>query len=541
MVQLQWGTSEKLRALLCELVSWQSRSKTEGEVQFVYRLKEKLLSIPYFKQNPDHIAFHDAGLKRNAVTAFYKSPETSDTIVLISHFDTVNTEEYGSLEKLAFSPEELTKELQKHKDELPTDALKDLESGQYLFGRGTMDMKTGLAVHMSIIEKASAENWPINLVLLTVPDEEVDSAGMRAAVPGLVRLQEEHQLTYKLFLNGEPSFSQRNDDPNYYIYSGSIGKIMPSALIYGKETHVGEPMSGVTANYIASFLTSEMEFNAEFRESLYEETTPLPVSLRQRDIMNMEYSVQTPYRAQIMYNVFLMKRTASDVMEIFKRTAEKAANACTKAYHEICKREGVQPVGDIKVVFYEELRKYAENKLGQTTVASLIDEVLQNSSWDDREKSLRIADVLMRNCQELGPAMVLLFAPPYYPAVNSSDDSLVIELTEQTKKAAQTKFGVELKQIHYYNGISDLSYVNYRGSSDGWNVYKQNTPVWGSSYSIPFEDMEKLKAPVFNLGPFGKDAHKRTERLHIDSAFVQLPYLVENLIKTMSSVKKVEV
>lgn len=541
MVQLQWGTSEKLRALLCELVSWQSRSKTEGEVQFVYRLKEKLLSIPYFKQNPNHIAFHDAGLKRNAVTAFYKSPETSDTIVLISHFDTVNTEEYGSLEKLAFSPEELTKELQKHKGELPTDALKDLESGQYLFGRGTMDMKTGLAVHMSIIEKASAENWPINLVLLTVPDEEVDSAGMRAAVPGLIRLQEEHQLTYKLFLNGEPSFSQRNDDPNYYIYSGSIGKIMPSALIYGKETHVGEPMSGVTANYIASFLTSEMEFNAEFRESLYEETTPLPVSLRQRDIMNMEYSVQTPYRAQIMYNVFIMKRTASDVMEIFKRTAEKAANACTKAYHEICNREGVQPVGDIKVIYYEELRKYAENKLGQTTVASFINEVLQNSSWDDREKSLRIADVLMRNCQELGPAMVLLFAPPYYPAVNSSDHPLVIELTEQTKKAAQTKFGVELKQIHYYNGISDLSYVNYQGSSDGWNVYKQNTPVWGSSYSIPFEDMEKLKAPVFNLGPFGKDAHKRTERLHIDSAFVQLPYLVENLIKTMSSVKKVEV
>ncbi|MFJ8234954.1 M20/M25/M40 family metallo-hydrolase [Ureibacillus sp. NPDC094379] len=541
MVQLQWGTSEKLRALLCELVSWQSRSKTEGEVQFVYRLKEKLLDIPYFKQHPDQIAFHDAGLNRNAVTALYKHSETSDTIVLISHFDTVNTEEYGSLEKLAFSPEELTKELQKHKEELPPDALKDLESGDYLFGRGTMDMKTGLAVHMSIIEKASAEKWPINLVLLTVPDEEVDSAGMRAAVPGLVRLQEEHQLTYKLFLNGEPSFSQRNDDPNYYIYSGSIGKIMPSALIYGKETHVGEPMSGLTANYIASFLTSEMEFNAEFRESVYEESTPLPVSLRQRDIMNMEYSVQTPYRAQIMYNVFLMKRTASDVMEIFKHTAEKASNACTKAYHEICKREGVQPVGDIKVIYYEELHKYAENKLSKTTAASLIDEVLQNSSWDDREKSLRIADVLMRNCQELGPAIVLLFAPPYYPAVNSSDDPLVIELTELTKKAAQIKFGVELKQIHYYNGISDLSYVNYQGSSDGWNVYKQNTPVWGSSYSIPFEDMEKLKAPVFNLGPFGKDAHKRTERLHIESAFVQLPYLVENLIKNMNSVKKIEV
>ncbi len=63
-----------------------------------------------------------------------------------------------------------------------------------------MDMKMGLALHMHLIENAAAEDWPINLLLMTVPDEEVDSAGMRAAV-----------------------------------------EIMPSALFYGVETHVGEP------------------------------------------------------------------------------------------------------------------------------------------------------------------------------------------------------------------------------------------------------------------------------------------------------------
>jgi arginine utilization protein RocB len=65
----------------------------------------------------------------------------------------------------------------------------------------------------------------------------------------------------------------------------------------------------------------------------------------------------------------------------------------------------------------------------------------------------------MLQCQELAPAIVLLFVPPYYPAVNSSDDELV--------------------------------------------------------------------------GPFGKEAHahKRTERLHIKSAFEMVPTLIEARIR----------
>ncbi|MBO1915126.1 hypothetical protein J4G37_61160, partial [Microvirga sp. 3-52] len=96
------------------------------------------------------------------------------------------------------------------------------------------------------LELATTEKWPINLILLTVPDEEVNSSGMRAAVSGLIDIREEYGLEYELFLNSEPSFSQRPQDENYYIYSGTIGKIMPSALFYGRETHAGEPLNGIT-------------------------------------------------------------------------------------------------------------------------------------------------------------------------------------------------------------------------------------------------------------------------------------------------------
>ncbi|MBO0603716.1 amino acid degradation protein, partial [Sporosarcina sp. E16_3] len=150
-----WGTPSTLRALLCELVSWDSRTLTDGECAFAPKLKAKLKELAYFKDNPDRLELHDAGLGRHAVTALYKHPEATETIVLMSHFDTVWTEEYGVLEPLAFHPEELTKKLfePKHKKDLPEAARIDLETGNYLFGRGTMDMKMGLALHMQLIEK----------------------------------------------------------------------------------------------------------------------------------------------------------------------------------------------------------------------------------------------------------------------------------------------------------------------------------------------------------------------------------------------------
>src|SRR5699024_4255018 len=99
-------------------------------------------------------------------------------------------------------------------------------------------------------------------------------------------------LSFSLFLNSEPSFSQKPEDPNYYIYSGSIGKIMPSALFYGVETHAGEPLSGLNAHYISSFLNQRMEFTDAFTETAYDEQTPLPVTLKNYDLKE-DYNTQT--------------------------------------------------------------------------------------------------------------------------------------------------------------------------------------------------------------------------------------------------------
>ncbi|WP_416148649.1 M20/M25/M40 family metallo-hydrolase [Salipaludibacillus sp. HK11] len=531
MNAMLWDTPDALRELLCELVSWESRTFSAGECGFPLKLESKLKKLPYFKQNPNHIALHDADFGRKVLTAVYKHPDAKDTVVLLSHFDTVQTEEYGDLEPLAFYPEELTNKFHERKDTLPKAAREDLESGKYLFGRGTADMKMGLALHMKLIEQASVEEWPINLVLLTVPDEEVNSKGMRVAVPELLKLREEHDLSYSLFLNSEPSFTQKPGDETHYIYTGTMGKIMPAALFFGKETHVGEPLNGITANYIASYLTQQMEWNMSFREQDLGEQTPLPVSLQQRD-MQHEYSTQTPYRASALYNVFLMKRTAAEIMDLFEEVAKQAAEKCNESYRKLCEQEQIAGVRETRVIRYKDLLAHAVDKFGEETVDKLTLPIHDNIEMDDREKSLEIAGELMIQCPELAPAIVILFAPPYYPAVNSSEDTMVMDAVELSKHVAKYS-DIKLEHIHYFNGICDLSYVKYMDDGQELDVYKKNTPVWGTSYSIPFEEMSQLQAPVLNIGPFGKDMHQRTERLHRSNAFIHTPAILTQVLKSM--------
>jgi len=533
MVELRWNSPEKLRALLTELVSWKSMTFSEGERQFPMKLQAKLQGLEYFQQHPEYLSLYDADQRRKFLTALYKHPDSKETICLISHFDTVNTEEYGVLEPLATQPEELTKLLQEKQQELPEDILKDLESGEYLFGRGTMDMKMGLAMHMRLIEKASVENWPINLLLLTVPDEEVNSAGMRHAIPVLLKLEQKYQFTYKLFLNSEPSFRQEPTDPSHYLYTGSIGKLLAAALFYGKETHAGEPLSGMTSPYIASFMTREMEWNGLFQEIVMGEKTPLPVTLQQTDL-RLLYSTQTPYRSSALYNIFLMKRSAAEAFKLFEEVATTAAEKCNNAYDQICKRNDVKPIGNVRVIRYQDLISYATTKLGEDYIQEVKADIHFHETWDDREKSLRLTDKLMIQCQELAPAIIILLAPPFYPAVNSSGNELIEKCTSFVSKLAMEKFNLPIKRVHYLNGICDLSYVSYAGTSDGFGIFEENTPVWGDSYTLPFEEMQKLSAPVLNVGPFGHDAHKRTERLHIKNAFEQFPVIMEGLIHMIS-------
>jgi arginine utilization protein RocB len=226
-----------------------------------------------------------------------------------------------------------------------------------------------------------------------------------------------------------------------------------------------------------------------------------------------------------------MQQNAEDIFSKYHFLVEQTMKQCQKQYEEICQRENIPPVGRIRTMSYQDLHAYLVKKFGQEKVDDIISDYIGRDDLDDREKSMHIANRMITYCKELVPLVVTLFAPPYYPAVNASEDPLVRSISALTNDFLGKDYDIEPKEIHYFNGISDLSYVTYDKHDDGWETYQDNTPVWGRTYSIPFESMQKLQAPLINIGPFGKDPHKLTERLHKKSAFEITPKLLEAVVK----------
>ncbi|MBN6886202.1 arginine utilization protein RocB [Cytobacillus horneckiae] len=529
-------SADQMLTTLLELVAIDSVTLSAGEKYFPLRVEQVLKRIPYFHRNQSLVKNHPTSDGRSILTALYRHEEATKTVVMISHFDVVDIEDYGELQHLAFNPVELTKALHERVDELPDDAKDDLLSGNWLFGRGMMDMKCGLVQHMSLLEKAAFEEWKINLVLVTVPDEEVNSVGMREIVPKLVEMASEHGLKYTLYLNSEPMFSQVPQDEQRYFYTGTIGKIMPGALCFGKESHVGEPFSGMNACWMSSVLTGEVEWNEALSETVNGVMSPPPTLLLQRDLKK-GYTTQIPHRSVSLFNLLLMKRTPVDVMAEMKEIANRAAEKMEefiKGKYKLNQLDDSQ-LSTIQVYYYDELRNYAMKKTSEEYIEKMEQSIANETDGDIREQTMQIVDQMAMLCQELGPMIILFYAPPYYPAVNSVKDPIIEQIASSLIDYSRHSHDEELKAVDYFNGISDLSYAGLHADLSDMDKYNRNLPGGEKLYSIPFEDMEKVTAPVINVGPFGKDAHQKTERLHVPFSFEKLPKMLQHLMKVHES------
>ena len=82
-------------------------------------------------------------------------------------------------------------------------------------------------------------------------------------------------------------------------------------------------------------------------------------------------------------------------------------------------------------------------------------------------------------------------------------------------------------------GICDFSYTSYLLKDNEMDTVKNNIPGWGILYDLPISNLKKLDMPVINLGPWGKDLHKTTERVHRIDAFHRTPRIIEHLISSI--------
>src|SRR5690606_11620637 len=151
------------------------------------RLRAHLAGTSYFQRYPEQlftVDSHGEPLTRNVVALV--RGKGRKTVVLAGHFDTVSIANYGTLAPLACDPEPLTRALVEELRGRPRNgaeekALEDFESGDFIAGRGLLDMKSGLAAGIAAMERFAGLDAPDgNILFVATPDEENRSRGMRS-------------------------------------------------------------------------------------------------------------------------------------------------------------------------------------------------------------------------------------------------------------------------------------------------------------------------------------------------------------------------
>lgn len=540
--------SKRIEEIALDLTAQLSIVDTPGELDSVRRVYEIFSAMPYYRKNPQDLFYVDLNdeLGRKSVIAILRGQKAKSqkTVVMIGHTDTVGISDYGSLAPYAHKPYEL---MEKLKDvQLPPNVKRDLESGEYLFGRGIFDMKTGDAIIMAIMEAIAKdiENFEGNLIYAAVCDEESNSGGMLAVVPKLVQMAEEEGFDYLALLDTDYMTAEFEGDEKKYVYIGTVGKLMPSFYIVGKETHVGEAFNGIDANEISSAIMTRINMNTEFCDVVDGEASLPPISLYQRD-QKPEYSVQVAKTAALYFNYATHSSTPDKVLKKMKDAALEAFESVLEKldaqYEKFCAISSGRDYAPLpwkaRVMTYTELleKVKAENPNTESILAEYRDEMLKDKSIDTRAFAQKMVEKLHTLWKDQDPIVIVYFSPPYYPHIyidgTNPKDKALIDAVDDAVKTTKTDYQVVYKKFFPY--ISDLSYAAAPKDPAIVAALKENMPGFGTRYELPLEAMQKLSLPVLDIGSFGHDAHKFTERVEKNYSFKVAPELVYKTVMNL--------
>ncbi len=542
--------SARARDIAIRLTQWRSVTATPGEAAFPRRLAALLGELPYFATRPEHLlVLPIAGDPHGRVNVMALVAGTGTGCVTLSgHFDTVPTDDYADLDALATEPEALRQALLARLGAAGTYPLArdDLASGAFLPGRGLLDMKSGLAAGIAVLEAFSRDpDRAGNLLLIATPDEEDRSAGMRAAADALPDLLRRFGLHPILGINLDALIDSGDGSRGRVLALGCVGKLLLSALVVGRDAHACYPLRGVNAGYLAAELVCALEYapelgeetGAEMGAEMGAELASPPTLLGSRDLKTV-YNVTTPSRVWATWNVLTQRRTAADVLAIAHRLT---AQAMVRARDTMASRAAAlhePPVlsagwDDIPVTTFAELRATAaarapafarrfETEAARLAACAELDlptrcRMLSELAWDATGRE--------------GPAIVLGFASLPYPAVNFPATPAGAALEARIRNAAEAaaaRHGTSITLARHLEVIVDMSFLGPVDAHDLRHT-AANTPVWGSSIAWDLSAAPTPGYPVVNLGPWGRDYHHWLERVHQPYAFEVLPELVRDV------------
>lgn len=527
--------NERTRELSLLMTRWPSVTGSPDEAAFSERLRAHLAQTPYFQRHLDQlftVDSHGEPMTRSVVALVRgRGPRT---VMLAGHFDTVSIANYGTLAPLACDPEPLTEALLKELRSRPLNgaeakALKDFESGDFIAGRGLLDMKSGLAAGIAVLERFAGLEAPEgNILFVATPDEENRSRGMRSlrnALPGIAR---RFDLDIVGGINLDASSCERDGEEGRAVYLGSIGKFAPFAFVIGRPTHAGYPFNGTSAHRIAAEITRAMDTVPELSDEAFGEHSPPPVCLEARDIRD-GYDVTTPDRVWLSFNWLTHSRSASDILGAFRAIVTGALQTALDTQHAHAERYAGRAAAKTKglVLTYAELLERVKVRGGEEALARLeaLDRSLSGGT-DPLKVSRDIVGAATTEAGIEGPAVIIGFGSLHYPLVHldhaEAGRRMQARLRRVMEEAAHRHdTSIKFKQI--FAGISDMSFFGHRPEAGEIGLLATNTPSAAFTDDAP-DDL--LSFPTVNIGPWGRDYHQKWERVHAPYTFEVLPDLV---------------
>ena len=409
-------------------------------------------------------------------------------------------------------------------------ALTDLESGEFLPGRGLLDMKSGLAAGLVALYRfAKLEERVGNLIFLAVADEEVQSHGARGAISQLEALTQEFNLEIDCVINLDATGDNEDGSEGQAVYYGSVGKLLVSAYVAGIDTHAGYPLTGINPNFLLSEIVARIECNPALADHAHGESAPPPTSLKQMDLKT-HYDVTTPARAWACWNVLTHGKPAAKVLEEFREQTQTVLDQSLETLRGRARTWGTPSdswpaaldVQAFVMTFAELMLKAQERHSDFDTRLEAFTATL-DPRLDAPMISQLITDYVWAQSELIGPAVVLGFGSLHYPAVLLEDETM-IQTIRASLKTAQRELGIHIRERQFFAGISDMSWFGTANTHD-LEIVNTNTPAPRARiHSV--NRRATLGVPTINIGPWGRDYHQWLERAHIKYSFEHLPEIV---------------
>lgn len=539
---------EETLKLTKDLIAIPSLNNSKGERVIAEYMAQWLGELPYFREHPNQLFLQplkdDPWNRINVIAiAFGTKSEKNETIILHGHCDTVGILDYGSIQEYAFDCDALPEKIRALTDD--PEVLTDIESGEWMFGRGASDMKCGDAVNLALMRYFTEhlDQFDGNLIFMTNPVEENQHSGIIHALDVLEEWKETYHLHYKMAINTDFISPAYPGDTKHYFHAGAVGKILPCFYIVGKPTHAGQGLDGFSASMVAAEIVRSLDLRAEFSDVYNGEYTMPPTVLKLKDL-KYSYDVQTAFSAFVYFNYFIHNMEIDEVFARLRRVANDALKHVTdyideqnQAYCSMTQMAYKKREYELQVLDYHEL--YGRAKEIDHQIDQEIDQISGNGlkeNLDPREICLQIVEFLSIIAGINTPTVILFLAPPYCPhntmkRDHPEEEELLNSVTNLLKQLA-TEMGEELKMMQFFPVLTDSSYLKLDDSDFSIETLAKNFPNMEKIYNVPLRKIRRLNIPAFNFGCHGKDAHKWTERVHKEYTFGKLPLIILKVLET---------